>query len=179
MRADDGSSTPPSQAEQDAGDATPAAPESSTSRAEPSQGDSAGDPGPSVSGGTKRRSPIGRFVFLGAGLLTAFYLGAKSPREQHVRIVLGAASPDVTGLALQYVAGDGDVAREAHFAFPSGGAPRIVAHEPRLPDGDYVLDIEVDAREGRRGVQRRVTLGGGSTQVDVSSALVRDMKPHE
>lgn len=55
--------------------------------------------------------------------------------------------------------------------------PRVVAHELRLPNGEYRLDIEVDTRDGRRAVQRRVTLEGGSTQVDVSTALTREDKP--
>ena len=88
-----------------------------------------------------------------------------------MRVVLGAASPDVTGVALQYVAKDGEVARETKFTYSHGSAPRIVAHEPQLPNGEYRLTIEVDARDGRRSVQRQVTLGGGSTQIDISSAL--------
>ena len=121
-----------------------------------------------------RRRPLSRFIFLVFGLLVAFYLGTKRPQEQHVRVVLGAAASDVTMVDLQYVATDGDVAREAHFTYPKGAAPRVVAHEPELPNGEYRLQIDLDTIDGRRAIQRQVTLGGGSTQVDVSSALTRD-----
>ena len=101
----------------------------------------------------------------------ALYIGRQGPQEQHVRIVLGSGAPDVTGVDLRYVGDDGDIAREAHFVYPKGGAPRVVAHEPKLPNGPYRLEIDLDARDGRRAVQRQVTLGGGSTQVDVSNVL--------
>lgn len=107
------------------------------------------------------------------GLLVAVYLGTQGPREQHVRIVLGSAASEVTSVALQYIAKNNDVVRETTFQYPVGSAPRIIAHEPQLPDGDYRLQIEVDTRGGRRTIQRQVTLGGGSTQVDVASALAR------
>ncbi|MBX3209303.1 MAG: hypothetical protein KF764_29995 [Labilithrix sp.] len=127
-------------------------------------------PAPSV----RKRRPLSRLAFLVFGLLVALYLGTLRPQEQHVRVVLGAGAPEVTAVDLEYVAADGEIAREAHFAYPAGAAPRVVAHEPQLPNGEYRLQIEVDARGGRRGIQRQVTLGGGSTQVDVSSALARE-----
>ncbi len=129
---------------------------------------------PAVAPRAPSRRPLTRFAFLVVGLLVALYLGTLRPQEQHVRVVLGAGAPEVTGVDLQYVAGDGEVAREAHFAYPAGAAPRVVAHEPELPNGEYRLQIEVEARDGRRDIQRQVTLGGGSTQVDVSSALARE-----
>ena len=119
-----------------------------------------------------RRTAL-RFVFLVLGALIAVYLGSQGPREQHVRIVLGPAASDVVEVGIQYVATDGEVAREAQFSYAKGAAPRVVSHEPRLPNGEYGLRIEVDAQGGRRAIQRQVTLGGGSTQVDVSSALVQ------
>ena len=112
-----------------------------------------------------------RFGLLLFGLVLALYLGKVGPREQHVRIVLGAAAPDVTAVDVAYVGKDGDTLREAHFTYPKGTAPRVVSHEPQVPDGDYRLQIEVDARDGRRAIQRQVTLGGGSTQIDLSQAL--------
>src|SRR3954447_17079251 len=93
------------------------------------------------------RARLTRLAFLLFGLVVAFYLGRQGPQEQHVRVVLGAAAPDVTGVDLQYVGQDGDVVREAHFIYPKGGAPRVVAHEPKLPDGQYRLQIDVDARD--------------------------------
>lgn len=106
-----------------------------------------------------------------AGGLAALYLSATSPRDQHVKLVLGAGADHVTGLGVQYVADDGDVARDVRMAFPAGQAPRVVAHEPKLADGEYRLRIELDTREGRRSVERRVTLGGGTTQVDLAVVL--------
>jgi len=121
-----------------------------------------------------RRRTLSRVLFLVFGLLVALYLGTQGAQEQHVRVVLGGAAPEVTGVGLQYVAQDGEVAREAHFAYAKGTAPRVVSHEPKLPNGDYRLEIDLDTHDGRRAIQRQVTLGGGSTQVDVSSALTRD-----
>jgi hypothetical protein len=66
------------------------------------------------------------------GVGIAAYLQSQSPREQHVRVVLGNAARDVTGVGLQYATAEGDVAREAHFSYESGQAPRVVAHEPKL-----------------------------------------------
>lgn len=114
-----------------------------------------------------------KFVLLGAGLLVALYFGSKAPRDQHLRLVLGDRAGDVTGVALQYVPDPGDeVAREARMAFPEG-APRVVAHDPALVDGDYRVRIDLDTRQGRRAVERRVRLGGGSTQIDLASDLAR------
>lgn len=130
----------------------------------------AGAAGPSPAPGRRR---LGSYLFLAFGLLVTLYLGTQGPTEQHVRIVLGDGAPGVTALDLRYLGSGGEVAREAHFDWLAGEAPRVVPHELRLPSGEYALEIDVDAREGRRAVRRRVTLGGGSTQVDVSSALER------
>ena len=108
---------------------------------------------------------------IAVGALTAAYFAGKAPRDQHLKLVLGASSEQVTGLEIQYVAGDGDVARAARMAFEPGGAPRVVSHEPQLADGDYRLQIDVDTREGRRSTERRVTLGGGTTQVDLAGVI--------
>lgn len=118
-----------------------------------------------------RRRKLLPFLVLGAGALVAAYLSSKSPRDQHLRLVLGAQAADVSGLEIQYVAEDGDVARDARMTFAPGQAPRIVSHEPQLADGDYRVRIDLDTREGRRTVERRVTLGGGTTQVDVTNVL--------
>ncbi len=123
------------------------------------------------------RRPLTRLAFLVFGVLVALYVGTLAPREQHVRVVLGAAAPVVTGVDLQYLTADGEVAVEAHFAYARGAAPRVVAHEPKLRDGAYRLQIDVDAQGGRRAIQRQVTLGGGSTQVDVSSVLLPEDRP--
>lgn len=121
-----------------------------------------------------RRRRLASLAVLAAGGLVAAYLASQGPREQHVRVVLGSAAPEVTEVGMQYIAEGGELAREAQFAYAHGAAPRIVAHHPKLPNGEYRLHIDVDARGGRRAIQRRVTLEGGSTQIDVSSALEQD-----
>lgn len=113
---------------------------------------------------------------LAAGLGAVLYLGSKKPREQHVRVVLGDRAADVTALELTYATPSGDVARHARLSFDAA-APRIVAHDPELADGDYVLRIEVDAREGRRSTERRVTLAGGTTQIDLVDVLSPSRSP--
>lgn len=118
-----------------------------------------------------RRSRLFKLALLAGGLGLAAYLAKATPHEQHLRFVLGNGAPDVTGVAIQYVSPEGEIAREATLRYPEGGAPRVISHEPSLPDGDYRVRIELDTREGRRSVESRVTLGGGSTQVDVTHVL--------
>jgi hypothetical protein len=121
---------------------------------------------------SRRRRGLGGLIAVLAIAAAVFaYLRTQSPQEQHVRIVLGDGAPQVVGVRLEYVDPGGDVAREAHFTYEAGHAPRIVVHDPSLKNGEYRLQIEIDARDGRRTVQRQVTLGGGSTQIDVSSKL--------
>jgi hypothetical protein len=120
-----------------------------------------------------RRRRLVSLGFLGFGLAVAFYLSQASPHEQHVRFVLGAAAADVSALEVQYVADDGEVARVTRMTFDRGRAPRVVAHDPELPDGDYRLQIEVGTTEGRRAAERRVTLSGGTTSVDLAGVLRR------
>lgn len=124
-----------------------------------------------------RRRKLLPFLVLGAGALIAGYLSSKSPRDQHLRLVLGPRAAEVTGLEVQYVAEDGDLARDARMTFVAGETPRIVSHEPQLADGEYRLRIDLDTREGRRSVERRVTLGGGTTQVDVTNVLSASPSP--
>ena len=120
---------------------------------------------------SRRKRKLVPYLVLGGGALIAAYLAAKAPRDQHLKLVLGPHAEDVTGLEVQYVAEDGDVARDARMTFPPGQAPRVVSHDPQLTDGDYRLRIDLDTREGRRSVERRVTLGGGTTQVDLANLL--------
>ncbi len=140
----------------------------------------ASDPTPSDEGNEApevvrpvRRRKLLPFLVLGGGALIAAYLASKSPRDQHLRLVLGTHAADVTGVEIQYLAEDGDLARDARMAFAPGQAPRIVSHEPQLADGDYRLRIDLDTREGRRTVERRVTLGGGTTQLDLAAVFDR------
>jgi len=61
---------------------------------------------------------------------------------------------------------DGDPLREATLAFP-GGAPDIVTHEVRLPDGEYDVEVEIDTQEGRSAARKRVTLSGATATLDL------------
>ena len=130
-------------------------------------------PGARPRAASRGRRPFLKLAVLVVGLLAASYFATKSPRDQHVTLVLGSAAPDVSGLEIQYVAASGELARDARMEFSPGAAPRIVAHEPQLVDGDYSLHIDVDTREGRRSTERRVTLGGGTTQIDLGGLLSR------
>lgn len=118
-----------------------------------------------------RRSRRASLAFLLFGAAVALYLGRFSPREQSVRFVLGDGAKDVRVLEVGYETEAGEIVRDARFAFEEGRAPRVVSHAPSLPDGDYRLQLHVETREGRRSAERRVTLGGGSTQVDLSGVL--------
>ena len=117
------------------------------------------------------RSRYAKLAFLAIGILVTTYLAKRGPHEQHVRFMLGESALEVTGLEVQYVDADGDVAREARLAFDQGKAPRVVPHEPELPDGAYKIKADLLTRERRVSVERSVTLSGGSTQVDLSAAL--------
>ena len=127
---------------------------------------------------TRRR--IGSLVFLAAGLAIAFLLSNQAPQDQHVRVVLGSGAPEVTGVTLSYLGAGGDVANETRFAYPRGQAPRVVAHEPKLPHAEYQLKVDIALERPdastmvHRSVERQVTLKGGSAQVDVSNAIVHD-----
>lgn len=114
------------------------------------------------------RRRIGSLVFLAFGLGVAMWLSQNGPQEQHVHVILNERAPTVTGVSLQYVASNGDVANETSFRYAPGQAPRIVSHDPKIPSGDYQLKVDVDLGDSRKSVEKQVTLKGGSAQVDVS-----------
>lgn len=138
--------------------------------------DESGEAAPVAPVARPRRSLL-KLGVLAAGLLAAGYFGAKAPRDQHVKLVLGPSADRVTGLEIQYIAAEGDLARVARMAFEPGSTPRVVSHEPHLADGDYGLRIDIDTREGRRSTERRVTLGGGTTQVDLAGVIAAPASP--
>lgn len=123
---------------------------------------------------TKGRSRYAALGFLAIGIAVTAYLSKSGSHEQHVRFVLGDAAMEVTGLEIQYVDKDGDTARDARFSYAAGTAPRIVPHEPELPDGAYKVKVDLSTRDRRVSVERSVTLSGGSTQIDLGAALVRE-----
>jgi hypothetical protein len=130
------------------------------------------EPPPAAANRSPRRRLVPLALLLGGGLVAA-YFATQAPKEQHVRYVLGDGAALVTGLSVEYVEG-GAVLRDVRLPLPSdrgGAAPRIVSHEPSLADGAYLLRIDIDTREGRRSVERRVTLGGGTTSVDLTDVL--------
>ena len=123
------------------------------------------------------RKRLVKFAVIAVGALVAVYFSQKAPRDQHLRLVLGPSSDQVAGLEIQYFAADGDLARAARMAFEPGAGPRVVSLEPQLADGDYRLRIDLDTREGRRSTERRVTFGGGTTQVDLAGVIAAPADP--
>jgi hypothetical protein len=126
----------------------------------------------------RRLLPLG---IAAAGIAVYLFLSSRGPTDQAIRIVLGDAAPQVTEVDARYVpAGDGtsspqdsEVLRAVTFHYAPGAAPRIVSHEPRLANGEYVVQMEFVLSEGRRlNVERRVMLQGGSTSMDVSRAIL-------
>lgn len=119
----------------------------------------------------KGRSRYAALAFLGIGIAVTAFLAKRGPHEQHLRFVLGDSAAEVTGLDVQYVDADGEVAREARLSYPVGKAPRIVPHEPELLDGPYKVKVDLTTRDRRVSVERSVTLSGGSTQIDLGADL--------
>ena len=127
--------------------------------------------------GTRRR--VARVVIVVAAAAVFLTLARHWPRDNVIHIVLGGAAPEVTDIHLRYAPapkngpmGVEDWTRETEFRFPDGSAPRVVTHEPRVADGDYVVEIEIlKASHRSTTLQRRVTLEGGTTSIDVSEAV--------
>jgi hypothetical protein len=124
--------------------------------------------------GRRRFFPL---VLLAGGVALTLHLSSKAPHEQHVRLALGDTARDVTSIEVVYVTDDGDVVRTTRLAFDEGKAPRIVALDPELANGDYALRVEIGARGGRRAVERRVKLGGGTTSVDLTAVMNENRAP--
>lgn len=111
----------------------------------------------------------GALVLFGAvGAGAYFLLSPRFPKDQSVNVVLGDRAPSVTELTMRYSSDkDAELRRDVSFHFDKGKAPRVVHHEARLPDGDYVVSIEMRGVAGGEGdvwtKERRVHLEGGST----------------
>ena len=123
------------------------------------------------------RKRLLRLLLLGAALVVAMLLARHWPKEQTVHYVLGDGAPRVEEVDARWATGRSseDWTREATFRYAPGQAPRIVTQEPRLPDGDYTVEIEIAAADAARNVVRRnVTLtGGGSTSIDLADSVPR------
>jgi hypothetical protein len=118
------------------------------------------------------RRRLGRMALLASAFALVLVLGRRIPREQTVHYVLGDAAARVESVGARWAQGDGDDwLREATFHFTPGTAPRIVTHEPRLPDGDYTVEIDVRRPTDARTLRRHVTLSGDPVSIDVSSPL--------
>jgi hypothetical protein len=116
---------------------------------------------------------LGPLVLLAALAAMWLVFGRQVPHDQTVHLVLGSAAPRVTELSVGYAeAGrESEPAREATFHWAEGAAPRIVTHEPRLANGDYVVQIQLHARNGSASVTRRVKLEASPVSVDVTQAV--------
>jgi hypothetical protein len=120
-------------------------------------------------GGKKRRSPFVLLLLLVAVGLT-IYVSEKAPKEQHVRFVVGPSAPRLVRLLCEYEGPEG-IARTADFTFDHGDAPRVIAHDPELPNGAYTLHLRVFSKEGQNTIERRVTLSQGTVSVDLAGEV--------
>ena len=130
-----------------------------------------------------RRWP--RWLLVGAAVVVALVLTRSWPRDQTVHYVLGDAAARVTDMDVRWAeeaaqAAKGDWTRQVTYHYAKGGAPRIVTHDLRLPDGGYTVEIEILSVEGdspsdaaRRVIRRRLTLSGGATSIELAGALSR------
>lgn len=124
---------------------------------------------------------VGQIVVVLALLAVALYLGRLWPREQTFRFVLGDSAPDVSELTVRYATAAGEEAEdwtnEARFSYapPAQPAPRVASHIVSLANGDYTVEIDLTVHVAdtnrRNTVRRRVTLSGGTTQIDLSQAV--------
>ncbi|MCA9587581.1 MAG: hypothetical protein KC657_19780 [Myxococcales bacterium] len=114
-----------------------------------------------------------RYLILGAAAIAALLVfRLHGPRAQHVRVVLGAKSAKVTALTLAlHEHPDDDPLRRARFEYARGAAPRVASWDLEAPSGAYTVRVEAETTEGRRTVEREVTLAEGTASVDVVEAL--------
>jgi hypothetical protein len=137
------------------------------------------------------RRRLGLLVVAGLAVAVASTLLPHWPKDNVVHVVLGAAAPLVKDVRLRFaptsgVGADGakahpgtflgaeDWTREVEFRFAEGSAPRVLTHEVRVADGDYVVEIEIlKTAPPITTLQRRVRLEGGTTTIDVSDAVLR------
>ena len=120
-----------------------------------------------------------RMLVLSAVLLVALYFARQWPKDQTVHYILGDAANRVEEVDAKWapgIAATEDWMREATFRYPPGKAPRIVTHEPRLPDGDYTVEIEIVAanvahERNEVVVRKHVILGGGATSIELADLV--------
>jgi hypothetical protein len=120
-----------------------------------------------------------RMLVLAGVLMLALYFARQWPKDQTVHYVLGDAATRVEEVDARWapgIAASEDWTREASFRYAPGKAPRIVTHEPRLPDGDYTVEIEIVAanlahEKDSVVVRKHVVLGGGATSIQLADAV--------
>jgi hypothetical protein len=106
-----------------------------------------------------------------AALGLYFLFAPRLPKDQTLELVLGDASRDVTAVRVAYEDARTDWTSEVELNFEAGRAPRVVHHEAHMPDGEYVVGIDVVTAARTTHVERRVAFRGGTTAVDVSEPL--------
>ena len=127
--------------------------------------------------GPSRGPRVAMMVLLAGALTVASVLGRRWPKAQTVHYVLGDGAGRVEEIDASWMAAGGqddesqESLRDVSLRYALGHAPRVVTHEPRLPDGDYTVKIEIVAGSGRKVVERHVRLGGGATSIDLADAL--------
>jgi hypothetical protein len=109
-------------------------------------------------------------LFVGVGAAVYLSLAPKWPQDQHLRVVLGDDAPRIESVRLRCGKdGEGEWMREVTFRYAKGEAPRIVSYEPRLANGDYLVEIELETDDARvRTTDRQMKLAGGTTSIDLS-----------
>jgi hypothetical protein len=109
-------------------------------------------------------------LFVGVGAAAYLSLAPKWPQEQHLRVVLGDDAPHIQSVGVRCGKDrESDWMREVTFRYAKGEAPRIVSYEPRLANGDYLVEIELEMADARvRTTDRQMTLAGGTTSIDLS-----------
>jgi hypothetical protein len=131
------------------------------------------------------RKRLLRYAFIAVALAAAWLLAPAWPKEQTVHYLLGDAAPRVEEVDARWAEdrdrghghGHGHETenwfREATFRYAPGGAPRVVTHEPRMPDGDYTVELEIVASNAKNVVTRHVRLQGGVTTIDLAPSVPR------
>lgn len=128
------------------------------------------------------RRRLARLFVVVAALVVAAFFARHWPKEQTIHYVLGDAAPRVEEVDAKWAPGktadreaqQGTWAREVTYRYDPGKAPRVLTQEPKLPDGDYTVEIEIVAANDEHAIVRKqITLGGGVTQIELAPSVPR------
>jgi hypothetical protein len=108
-----------------------------------------------------------------AAFVIAGLLSRELPKAQTVHYVLGDAAPRVEEVDARWTDNRDTEMRGATFHYAQGQAPRVITHEPRLPDGDYDVQVAVVGRNERQTIRQHVVLGGGVTNIQLDRSVLR------